>query len=256
MVDRVHNYGGPSKISVMGIREIKTALDTSQYFGKLGDVKVLGMGREVVFAKLSTAAATAAMVAGSLMQAPAPVANHMQLAAAATASIGATTVFVALGATAAAKDAYKDGLLHISSGAGSGYSYMIQGNPSAAASATSAKITLKDGLEVALTTASICNLIPNPCNNVTITTSCAAKTSHPVGVLLFSAALTNGGYCYLGKRGIWPALVEGTELTGKDMTVGSAAGTVRACGTGSLTFGYVGKCVVTGQTTCLVDFKL
>ena len=256
MTDYVHNYGGPSKISVMGIREIKTALNTSQYFGKLGDVKCLGMGREVVFAKLSTAAATAAMVAGSLMQAPAPVANHMQRAAALTASIGAKEIYLVLGATAMAKDAYQDGLVHISSGAGSGYSYMVQGNPSAAASSTACKVILKDGLEVALTTASICNLIPNPCNNVILTTSCAAKTSIPVGVLLKSAALTNGGYCYLGKRGIWPVLVEGTELTGKDMQVGSAAGTARAVGTGSLTFGYIGKCVVTGQATCLVDLKL
>jgi hypothetical protein len=251
MVDYVHNYGGDTRNQVQGIREIKTAATTV-----LGSVKPLGQGREVVYAKLSTAAATAALTPGNLMQAPAAVALHMQRACAVTASIGAREVILSLGAASAVADAYADGLLHISSGAGGGYSYMIQGHEAWAATNTAAKVILKDGLEVALTTASICNLIPNQYRNVIKTLASAAATAKPVGVMLISAAFTNGGYVYLGKKGVWPALINGTEITGKDVKVMSAEGTVGAVGTADLTFARVGRCVVTGQATALVDFDL
>ena len=251
MTDFVHAFNGDTKISVQGIREIKTAATTN-----LGSVKPLGQGREVVYAKLSTAAHSSAMVAGAVMIAPAALANHMQRAAAQTASIGARSVFLVIGATSAVKDQYAGGLLHISSGAGSGYSYMIDGHQAWAASATAAKVLLKDGLEVALTTASICNLIPNLYRDVVISTNCAAKTAIPVGVLLKSAALTNGGYTYLGKKGVWPAAIEGTELTGMQLVLGSAPGTLTVMNTATLTFSICGKCVVTGQATALVNFDL
>lgn len=251
MTDFVHNYGGDARISVQGIREVKTAPTTI-----LGSVKPLGQGREVVYAKLSTAAHSSALLPGMLMRGPAPVANHMARPGALTASIGAREITITIGATSASKDEYAGGLLLVSSGTGSGYSYMIDGHLAWAASSTAAKVLLKDGLEAALNTASICMLVPNEYRNVLITNDSAALTSKPVGVMLISAALTNGGYVYLGKRGVWPGRVEGTELTGRDVGAGSAAGTIRVVGTADVTFSTLGRCVVTGQATTLIDFDI
>jgi hypothetical protein len=251
MTDFVHNYGGDTKISVQGIREIKTAPTTN-----LGSVKPLVQGREVVYAKLSTAAHSAGLVPGMVMMAPVEPTTTQRMAVALTASIGAREVTVVAGALSASQDEFAGGFLHIESGTGVNYSYMVEGNAAFAASSTAAKILLKDGLEVALNTASIASLYHNIYRNVAVKPDSAAITSIPVGVLLVSCALTNGGYVYLGKKGIWPARIEGTEVTGQPVRCGSANGTVNAVGTADTVFHPVGRCVITAAASGLVDFQL
>jgi hypothetical protein len=220
-MDRVHNFGGPSKVSVQGIREIKSSATT-----RLGQVKTLALGKEVVYAKLSTAAGSAALEVGCIMQGPVLVANHQRNYVAITASIGEKEVILSLGATSAAKDLYADGTLLIECGTGTGYSYMIAGHPAWAASNSAAKVMLVDELELAMTTATLCSLIPNPYKGITTKPDSAVLTSHVCGVTLYSAALSDGGYCYLGKKGPWPVQAEGAWLIGNQLTVGSAAGSV------------------------------
>jgi hypothetical protein len=255
MVDYVHNYGGNSKISVMGIREVKTALNTSQKFGVLGNRKPLGQGREVMFAQLGAAA----VGCGQMVQAPAIVANHQNRAVSVTASIGATEVFISLGATSASKDQYADGTLLITCGTGTARSYMIQGHPAWAASTSAAKVILKDGLELALDTTSITVLIANKAKGVVITPDCAATTTAAVqGVTLASAAASS--FVYVGVQGEWPVKMIAGNVIGNEVCVGGTAITTGAVGPRTLTAGEttVGICRQTGSATGygLVDFKL
>lgn len=256
MVDYVHNYGGGVRVSVQGIRTIATAATTV-----LGSVKALAHGKEVVYAKLSTAAGSAAIGVGFLMQAPAAVANHGRRPVSVTASIGEKKVKILFGATSAAQDEYKDGIMIVECGTGTGYSYMIQANPAFDASSC-AWITLKDGIEQALNTASLVTLLPNKYRNILTKPDSAVQTGPAVGVTLVSAALTNGGYVWLGKCGEWPSLVEGTLVVGQKLTVGSAAGTVGPVGTATdsnFNFETVGILRATSSITggrAIVDFKL
>lgn len=214
MSDYVLTEGGQSKVSVQGIREAVTAATTI-----VGTTKPLAYDKEVIYAKIGTAVAV-----GQLCQAPAAVANHGRCAVAVTASIGAKSVKLVLGATSASQDLYKNGLLIVECGTGSGYSYMVAGHKAFAASHSAAEILLKDGLEVALTTASLCTLLKNKCDGVAPTTDSAAQTGPIVGVALCSASANY--YVYLGKKGEWPADVEGTWVVGGQLAAGSATGTV------------------------------
>lgn len=227
MTDRVLHEGGPSSVIVQGMRTIRSSACT-----KLGQVKAMGSGREIVYAKLSTAAGSAALSVGMLLFSPVPVGNHQRLAVAVTASVGAQTIILALGATSAEKDQYRDGLLIVECGTGSGYSYVIDGHGAWAASLSAAKVQLRDGIEIALTTASLCSLYLNQYRNVATKPDCAAATSRPAGVTLVSAALTNGGFVWLAKRGMWPARVDATAASaGNGLCIGSAAGCLGIRGT-------------------------
>lgn len=253
MVDYVLHEGGISKVSTQGMREIRTAAATV-----LGTVKELDGGKEIVYAKLSTAAGSAAIGAGYIMIGPATIANHGRAAVAITASVGAKEIVLSLGATSASQDQYADGFLIVECGAGTGYCYKIQGHRAWAATNTAARVLLKDGLEIAATTATLCTLIHNPYRNITTKADSAATVAKPVGVMLFSAALTNGGYVWLGKKGIFAARPEGAIVSGNAVSCGSAAGTVGALA--AATERQVGICVntgsVTGPGTILVDFNL
>lgn len=246
MSDRVLTEGGPSKISVQGIREAKTAATTI-----VGSVKELAFGKEVIYAKIGGSAVSA----GSVVQGIAAVANHNGRPVAVTASIGAKLVILSLGGTSAEANLYEDGLLLVTCGAGTGYSYMISGHPAWASSDSAAEVILKDGLELALTTASICILLKNKCLGVSIAIS-AVMTGPWVGVVLISAAASS--YVYLGKRGEWPAKAEGTWIVGQTLTYGSANGTVAPFGTASVTNVVLGVARSTPSTSGwgICDFQL
>jgi len=252
MTDFVLTEGGPSKISVQGIREAKTAASTI-----VGTVKQLAFGKEVIYARLSTATETSVggYSAGKVCYAPILVANHGRAAVAITASIGAKEVILSLGATSASQNEYEDGTLLVECGTGTGYSYMIAGHPAWAATNTAAKVILKDGLEVALNTASLCTLMKNRCVGVRPNNS-AVVTGPATGVLLISAAA--GSYVYLGKKGEWPAQVEGTWIVGNDLERGSAAGSVAPWLTAATTKCLLGKARMTASTDgfSICDFNL
>jgi len=254
MTDRVHNYGGNSKISVMGIREARTASGTSRKYGILGDRKPLGLGKEVMLVQLGGVAVPCA----NMVQAAALVANHQNRAVSVTASIDATEVFISLGATSASQDQYADGTLLITCGTGTARSYMIQGHPAWAASTSAAKVILKDKLELALNTTSITVLISNKAKGVVITPDCAEATACVQGVTLTSAAASS--FVYVGVRGEWPVKMIGGNLIGGQVCVGGSAVTTGAVGPAQLSAAetIVGIVRQTGSATGygLVDFKL
>ena len=93
-----------------------------------------------------------ALVAGNLLQSPAQVANHLSLAVASAAAIGAAEVTVTLGGTAATANQYREGYLVTSSTPGHGYSYKIKSHPAQSTTTGNVTLTLEDPLLVALTT--------------------------------------------------------------------------------------------------------
>jgi len=125
---------------------------------KFGDVGSTYDGRFYAYAFNSSAVA---LNAGYTVQAAAIVANHVGRTLTVAAALGATTVSVPLGATAATLGQYKQGYLTVVSGTGIGYNYRILTNTAAALS-TSTTVTLVDPLLAALDTTSVVDLTPNP----------------------------------------------------------------------------------------------
>ncbi|MDY6862927.1 MAG: hypothetical protein SV062_08060 [Thermodesulfobacteriota bacterium] len=188
-----------------------------------------------------------ALSAGQLMQGPAPDALCTNKAIAATASVGAKTVFVGMGAVSAAVDILRDGILIINDAAGEGYHYKIESNKAAAASST-AELTLRDELMVALTTLSEANAVPSQYNGIVVSTDSAILTGPVVGVTIVSAAAS--GYCWIQSKGLAPCLAEGSWVVGNRLTKGSAAGSLRPVTTGDTTFeSYYGEVIRTVAAT-------
>jgi hypothetical protein len=74
--------------------------------------------------------------------------------------------------------------------------------------------------------------------------------------LLISASVDD--YVYLGKRGEWPAKIEGAWVVGQDLVMGSGDGTLAPWTTAATTSILIGKARGSGSTTgfALCDFQL
>lgn len=190
-----------------------------------------------------------ALVAGKLYQAPAEVTNHQNLVTAA-AAIGATSVSVTLGATAATANQYAGGYLVITITPGEGYRYLIASHPAADASA-SLTLQLADPIQVALTTSSNADLIANPYNGVIINPTTAS--SCVVGAAIDVVAA--GSYGWLQVEGVCPILVDDqTVVVGTLVSASNqAAGAIEPF-TGVQA--PVGVAVTGGATTDYVAVKL
>lgn len=190
-----------------------------------------------------------ALVAGKLYQAPAEVTNHQNLVTAA-AAIGATSVSVTLGATAATANQYAGGYLVITITPGEGYKYLISSHPAADASA-SLTLTLADPIQVALTTASNADLIPNLYNGVIVNPTTASSCVVGAAVDVVAAA----SYGWLQVEGPCPVLVDDqTVVVGTLVSASNqAAGAVEPF-TGVQA--PVGIAVTGGATTDYVTVKL
>lgn len=167
--------------------------------------------------RLSRAGAVA-LLPGKLHQSALPVANHLNIAVAAAAAIGATRVQVTLGATAAAANIYKDGYLYVNDALGEGHTYRIKDHL-AIASAGTGWINLYNDtpILVALSTASEVTLAHNPFNAVLIHDS--PPTAGLAGVSMANVAPDY--YCWLQTRGPAAVLIQGTVVIG-DLCVPSA----------------------------------
>lgn len=172
---------------------------------ELGVRAVTGDGREFRYVQ----AGAVALVPGTLLQAPAQVGNHIQLTPAA-AAVGATTVTVTLGATAAVANQYSNGFLVVSADSGSGgqpgYMYQISSHPAAALS-SSLTLTLGDALLNKITTSAKIDLVMNPQGNGAITAGTegvviypTTATSAPVGVAINALAI--GYYGWIQVKGL------------------------------------------------------
>ena len=153
-----------------------------------------------------------AIGAGQLVMQKGAVANHdMDLATAAAAAVGATTITVTLGATAATEDQYEDGAIYINDGAGEGHLYAIRSHPAADASA-SLVVTLHETVREALTTGtSLSGLIENDYKDVEIYD--ADDIDGPaLGVAPTEVA--NDEYFWLQTSGRAAVLIQGTVVNG------------------------------------------
>lgn len=210
----------------------------------LGSKFVDKAGNEYVYLK----AGATALVAGTLLQAPAEATNHQDVVPAA-AAIGATSVTVTLGATAATANQYAGGWLLITVTPGEGYKYLIASHPAANASATLV-LTLEDPIQVALTTASNCDLVPNPYNGVVINPTIA--TSCPVAVATDVVAIS--GFGWGQTKGVACILSDGGSTVGTNVSASNAtAGAVEAAVTAQA---FVGVAVTGVATTEYGAFKI
>ena len=168
---------------------------------KLGTVRKLSDGRVFVYAKVGAVG----LAAGKLCQAPVQVADHLNIAVASAAPIGARKVTVTLGATAATKDQYKDGFLYVNGGTGAGCAYKIKAHPAADASAF-LKVSLYDKIRVALATTSKVTLFSNPFNGTIVhpTPTTAALVGIP------QIVVTAAYYYWSLVKGMTPCLIDRT----------------------------------------------
>ena len=209
MVDYVDTVTGIAKVSTQGIREAKTAATTIP-----GQVKPLAFGKEVVYVGINGSVGQ-----GALVMSPAPVAGGLNKTLASgtqtTVAVGAKELTLTAACAAITQNQYKNGLLVVESGAGAGYSYMIAGNVAKGTTSETVRIELKDGIEVALSTASVIDIVPNKAMNAIVGN--ATLTGPILGVTLCSASA--GDYVYVGKKGEWPVLA--TAALAKDIQVTS-----------------------------------
>lgn len=185
--------------------------------GPLGTQLVLADGRKFRYAEKNTAAA----VAADVQSCRAVDANHV-LQTAAAAAVGATSVALTLGATAAVANLYEDGLLvvDLAANTGGGYCYGIGKHP-AVASAGVFTVPLKESVQVAISTAA---------NSVSVTTNkhklvvVAATTE--IGSLAGVAVkpIAASGFGWLQTRGEGIVKGSGTLVIGEPVSVLGAAG--------------------------------
>lgn len=175
----------------------------------LGSTMTTGDGR---FFRYAYAGATA-LVAGTVVQGPARIANHLQLtptatAATTTVNTGAAlltglgsypTVQVTLGATAATANYYAGGTLNVTLDGGSGglpgFQYQIQSHPAALSGGTLV-LTLSDAIQNLITTSAKIDLVPNPNNGVVIYPT--TGTGAVAGVAVTSTPINNYGWIQVG----------------------------------------------------------
>lgn len=188
------------------------ASSSSSFGPRLGELIYTDDGRGFRYCLVGASA----LVPGKLYQAPAEVTNHQDLTPVA-AAIGATSVTVALGATAATADQYAGGFMVVTVTPGQGYTYRISSNPAAALS-TSMALTLSDPLQVALTTSSRIDLFPSPFSGVIVNP--ASASSAPVGVAVYAASAAS--YAWLQVSGPVAILADGANAVGASVVASNA----------------------------------
>ncbi len=164
------------------------------------------------------------LAAGKMTQAPAPVANHKNIAWASGGAAGSKTVTLTLGATAATANQYADGYLHVNDATGEGQCYRIKSHPAANASAT-LELTLYDEIVTALASGSECTLTANKYNGLIVAPN-GGLTSIVIGVPLIT--VTANYYMWVQTKGPAPVLTQGTVVIGQKVGLGGTAD--GACG--------------------------
>lgn len=180
---------------------------------------------------------------GKLQTAPAPKANHHNMAVAVAGAIGDKSLTVTLGATAAVADEYAEGWLVISDATLGGFRMKIKTHP-AANSAASLLVTFFEPLPVALTTSAKANLVHNTYNGIIEGTS---QTVRAAGVSEVTA--TTGLFCWVKTRGTASLLADQTISLGAFIAPStSVSGSVIEVST---TYGTAEKTNIVGQATIM-----
>lgn len=186
------------------------------------------------------------ITAGKIQVCPAPKTNHHNVTASSASAIGAKTITVTLGATAAVANEYAGGYIVANDNAPEGVVYEIASHPAADSSGT-LEVTLKYPLVEAVTTSSQFELIHNPWNGVV---EAAVEERKPTGVPLVDASANT--YVWLKTRGVASVLSGdganvGEELVQHASTAGGSDADSTTYGTG---FAYykIGKAKVASTT--------
>lgn len=135
------------------------------------------------------------LVAGNVLQGAAEVTNHQNLTPTA-AAIGATSVTVTLGATAATAGQYAGGWAMVTVTPNLGGIYAIASHPAAGSGAT-LTLQLSDPIRVAWTTSTRVDLIPNPYVGV-IQSPATTLTGPTCGVAPWAIPATEWGWVQVG----------------------------------------------------------
>ena len=205
-------------------------------------------GRRYRYAK----AGAVAVVVAKLYQAAIPVPNHV-LQTPSAAAVGDRTVTVALGATAATEDQYRDGYIVVDLATNTGFGHMYQIGPhKAIASSGSFAVPLRSAVQVAIaTTANSVSLVPNNYSGVIL-----AIATTPTAVLagVAAAPFAIGAFGWIQVAGNCMCLTEDNGAVnvtaGYQLIVGGTTGSLMPQATAvSLTVPNVGTCVRAASTT-------
>lgn len=182
----------------------------------LGELVFLADERNFRYAKVGASNISK----GKLQLAPAPKANHANMALAAAAA-NTFDVTATPGATAVVADEYDEGFLAINDVDGEGQTYKVGSHPASNAS-TAFAIRLLDPISVALTANSEGSLVHNAHNSVV---EAAVTTRRGAGVPLIS--LLAGDYGWLQTKGVAAVLCDtATTLGAPQGSSASVAGAV------------------------------
>ncbi len=151
----------------------------------LGAYATTGDGRVFRYAK----AGATALVPGTLVQAPAEITTSFQALTPIACAAGVKTITLATSPHGSAPTILPGGFVVTTTGAGAGYVYKVS---AAAIVSTSLVITLEDPIVVALTAASVVDLVQHPFNGVVINPSSA--TSTPLGAAIVAIPAANYGW--------------------------------------------------------------
>ncbi len=197
-------FTGPLQIEMQDVRKTSTSKQHT-----LGAVAYTRDGREFRYGLQGVSAA----VAGKLYQIPAVVANHQALVTVA-AAVNATKITVTLGGTAA--DQYIDGYAVIRDTAttGAGQAFPVNGNSAQTVTTGNVDVYIAEGVQEALTTASVTNLELSPYAGVLISDH-TVTTERVVGVPQVDCAAAS--YCWYQTRGVAAVLTNGTITKGSGL---------------------------------------
>jgi hypothetical protein len=180
------------------------------------------------------------IAAGTICQAALGIGHHdSDLVVTAAGAVGAKSVALTLGATAATKDQYKDGYLFVNDGAGEGHVYKIRQHDAIAASG-SGTINLYDGdgLAEAITTSSEVGLMQHEMGGVLV-----AATTVTGGIVGIAATeITAAYYGWWQTEGLAAVLCDvafvlGRHVRTSDNTAGSGEPLNRVTGEVDITIG-------------------
>src|SRR5688572_10014290 len=208
------NFSGYTQITGGGSSKTYTSTEIPPY--QLGQLAQTPDGRVFQFVK----AGALALVAGEVVQGPAVLANHVNMAPSDTA-IGALAVTVTPGATGAAANFYAGGYLVASTGPGNGIAYKIKSHLAVTASvAFVVNLEPDDPIQVALTNAaSKIDLIAQPCNGCVVAPA-TTLTADVVGVP--QTVIPAAGFGWVQVGGPAAVLIAGTPALGARVASPSA----------------------------------
>jgi hypothetical protein len=182
---------------------------------------------------------------GKLVQIPAVIANHQNIAVQTASVVGDQTLAVTLGATATTAGQYDDGYVIGYDASGVGQTLQIQAN-SVAALSTTCVLNLFDPVITAQTTSAKVNLELNPYAGALVSAT-SQTTEFATGVP--NVAITAAYYGWFQTRGPAAVLTNGTITKGSGVVPGqTTAGSVDIEGTGTITQ-RVGLQLQTGTST-------